>query len=131
LKTDEKTWNPYLAGALAGVLVVMSVWLAGKYFGASTTFARSAGIIEKTFAEERVSRMAYFEKYTPKVDWQFMFVVGVFLGSAVSSVTSGTFRKQAVPDMWRERFGPGIGKRAVAAFAGGAAVLFGSRLAGG
>ena len=33
----EKTWSPYAAGALAGLLLVLSVFLTGKYFGASTT----------------------------------------------------------------------------------------------
>lgn len=46
----EKGWNPYLAGALSGVVLILSVWIAGKYFGASTTFVRSAGLIEKRFS---------------------------------------------------------------------------------
>lgn len=30
---DGKPWNPYLAGALAGLVSIGSVWFAGKYFG--------------------------------------------------------------------------------------------------
>jgi hypothetical protein len=45
----SKPWNPYLAGALSGLLLVASVWVAGKYFGASTSFVRSAGMIEQVF----------------------------------------------------------------------------------
>ena len=33
--------------------------------------------------------------------------------------------------MWSERFGPGVPKRAAAAFAGGAVAMFGARLADG
>ena len=70
----KKEWSPYLAGALSGVVLILSVWIAGKFFGASTTFARSAGMIEKLFGAERVDRMVYFIKYVPKIDWQWMFV---------------------------------------------------------
>ena len=38
----QKTWSPYVAGALAGLLLVLSVFLTGKYMGASTTFVRAA-----------------------------------------------------------------------------------------
>jgi hypothetical protein len=46
---ELKGWSPYLAGALTGLLLVFSVWFAGKYVGASTTFVRSAGFIERVF----------------------------------------------------------------------------------
>jgi hypothetical protein len=130
-KRSEGGWSPYLAGALAGLVIVLSVWLTGKYFGASTTFVRSAGMLEQVFASERVAGMEYFVKYAPKVDWQFMFVAGILLGALVSSSLSGTFRMTAVPDMWQQRFGPAVGKRAGVAFLGGAVAVFGARLAGG
>ena len=130
-KESDGGWSPYLAGALTGLVMVLSVWFTGKYFGASTTFARSAGMIEQTVASERVAGMEYFVKYTPKVDWQFMFVAGILLGAFVSSSLSGTFRVTAVPDMWQRRFGPAVGKRASVAFLGGAVAIFGARLAGG
>ena len=124
-------WSPYLAGALSGVVLVLSVWIAGKFFGASTSFVRSAGMIEELFAPERVSQLAYFESKTPKIDWQWMFVIGIFLGSLISSVTSASFRWQALPDMWKNRFGSSLGKRAIVAFLGAAVAMFGARLAGG
>lgn len=34
---------PYVAGALSGLVIVGSVWLTGKYAGASTSFVRGAG----------------------------------------------------------------------------------------
>ena len=49
---SEKTWSPYVAGALAGLLLVLSVFLTGKYFGASTTFVRAAGLVEKGWRRE-------------------------------------------------------------------------------
>jgi len=130
-KSNDRGWSPYLAGALSGVVSVLSVWIAGKFFGASTTFVRSAGMIEKIFNAERVTTMDYFIKEAPQIDWQWMFVVGIFLGSLIASTTSGTFRLKALPDMWESRFGPGRMKRGVTAFAGGMVAMFGARLADG
>ena len=127
----DASWSPYLAGALSGLVLVLSVLIAGKYFGASTSFVRSAGMIEELATPERVSQLAYFKSKTPKIDWQWMFVFGIFLGSLISSVTSASFRWQALPDMWQSRFGSSISKRAIVAFLGAAVAMFGARLAGG
>lgn len=125
-------WNPYLAGGLAGLVSVLSVWYSGMFFGASTTFVRAAGLIERLFMPERVAQLEYFVKTTPKIDWQWMFLVGIFLGALISAATSGSFRWQALPDMWQERFGANSrALRAVAAFCGGVVLIFGARLADG
>jgi len=126
-----KGWNPYVAGALTGLLLVLSVWVAGKYFGASTTFVTSAGFVESTFSPERVAQMEYFTKHLPKIDWQWVFVVGIFFGSLIASATSRSFRWQGVPGMWEGRFGPSMTPRAITAFFGGAIAMFGARLADG
>lgn len=127
----EKGWNPYLAGALTGLLMVLSVWLSGKFLGASTTFVRTAGMLESLAAPERVAAMPYFIKELPHIDWQWMFVIGIFLGSLLASKLFGDFRWQAVPLMWEKRFGPSRGKRGLVAFVGGAVAMFGARLADG
>jgi len=129
-RTDDG-WSPYLAGALSGLVLVLSVLIAGKYFGASTSFVSSAGMIEKLFSPERVAKLAYFQSEAPKIDWQWMFVFGIFLGSLISSVTSASFRWQALPDMWKNLFGSSLSKRAVVAFLGAVVAMFGARLAGG
>jgi uncharacterized membrane protein YedE/YeeE len=131
-QAEKGSWSPYLAGGLSGLVAVLSVWITGKYFGASTSFVRTAGMIEKLFNPGRVARMEYFIKETPKVEWQWMFVVGVLVGALIAAVTSGSFRWQALPDMWRERFGAAskLG-RFLTAFIGGAVLMFGARLAGG
>jgi len=128
---ENKGWNPYVAGALTGLLLVFSVWFTGKYVGASTTFVRSAGFIEMIFSPERVATIEYFKKEIPKIDWQFLFVVGIFFGALIASTTSNSFRLQAVPPMWERRFGPGKSKRAIVSFIGGAVAMFGARLADG
>jgi len=124
-------WNPYVAGALSGVVSILSVWVAGRFLGASTTFVRTAGLIESLFAPERVAQMELFRLEIPQIDWQWMFVVGILLGSLLSSLSDGSFRWQAVPDMWAEKFGSNKLTRGLTAFSGGVIAMFGARLAGG
>jgi uncharacterized protein len=132
----KRRWNPYLAGALAGLLLIFSVWISGKYFGTSTTFARVAAVIYESVGID-TSQIAYFTDHKGKYgagalpDWQILFVIGIFVGSLISSKLSGEFTFKMVPDMWRERFGPSPGKRGAVAFVGGVIGLFGARLAGG
>ena len=130
-REEDRGWSPYLAGALAGVVSILSVLIAGKYFGASTTFVRSAGLIEELLGAERVAQMAYYIETVPKIDWQWMFVVGVFIGSLIASTTSRTFQWKPIPDMWEKRFGPSKVKRGIIAFVGGLIAMFGARLADG
>ena len=128
---DEGAWSPYVAGGLSGLVIIVSVLSAGKFFGASTTFVRSAGMMGKYFGPERVEQLEYFIRYLPRFDWQFLFVVGIFLGSLLSALTSDSFKWQGVPDMWAERFGTNPALRGIVAFIGGIVAMFGARLAGG
>jgi hypothetical protein len=132
----NRVWNPYITGALAGILLVLSVLVAGHFLGASTTFARSASVIEKAVGIDP-AQFEYFTtqkgKYGPGSlpNWQLLFVVGITIGAFISSRLSDEFKIQAVPDMWRENFGPNPVKRGIIAFIGGAIGLVGARLAGG
>jgi uncharacterized membrane protein YedE/YeeE len=131
------SWRPYLAGALVGVLAIVSVVVTTKvlekpkYLGASTTFVRSAGLAEKAVAPDHVDGNAYYREKKVKIDWQMMLVIGVFVGAFAASRIDGSFRLEAVPPIWRERFGSRIGVRALGAFLGGIVAMFGARLAGG
>lgn len=128
---DNNGWSPYLAGALSGLVSIGSVWFVGKYLGASTTFVRTTGMIEQLFSAERVAQMPYFIKEAPIIDWQWMFVLGIAIGSFIAAVTSGSFRVQFVPDMWEAHFGRAGKSRAKVAFIGGIIAMFGARLADG
>jgi uncharacterized membrane protein YedE/YeeE len=130
-------WRPYVAGALVGVLATVSVFASTKiigkaqYLGASTTFVRAAGFIEESLAPEHVKNNPYFAKEKVKVDWQFMLIVGVFIGALAASLADGSFKVEAVPPVWRERFGNSVGVRAAGAFLGGTVAMFGARMADG
>lgn len=126
----NKYWSPYVAGSLSGFVSIFSVWIAGKYLGASTTFVKTAAMVEQVVAPEKL-KLAYFLQNKPTIDWQWMFVLGVGLGALIAAVSSSTFKWQAVPDMWSEHFGKGIGYRGVVGFIGGIVAMFGARLADG
>ena len=136
-KTEDNGWSPYLAGALVGLLAIISVWattvLMGKtnYLGASTTFVRAAGLLERAVAPERVAANEYFTTSKVKVDWQFMLVSGIFLGALISSVTDRSFKWESVPPVWAKRFGNSPVKRAVGAVLGGIVAMVGARMADG
>lgn len=136
-KTADGGWSPYLAGALVGILAVVSAlatthWLSKtNYLGASTTFVRAAGLIERAAAPGRVAANEYFTKEKVRVDWQFMLLIGIILGSLLASATDGSFRWEGVPPIWKERFGGSVGKRIAGAFLGGMVAMVGARLADG
>jgi len=136
-KTEDGGWSPYLAGALLGLLAISSVyattrWL-GKtnYLGASTTFVRAAGLLERTAAPEHIAVNEYFRKEKVRVDWQFMLVLGIFLGALISSASDKSFKWEDVPPVWEKRFGPSVGKRAAGSFLGGIVAMVGARMADG
>jgi hypothetical protein len=60
-----------------------------------------------------------------------MFVAGIFLGSLLSALSGRDFAWQALPPMWRHRFGEKRWPRWLVAFSGGAVAMFGARLADG
>jgi len=130
-------WSPYVAGALVGLLAIGSVLVTtvvlekGKYLGASTTFVRGAGLIEQTLSADSVAENAYYQSKKVKVDWQMLFVVGIFIGAFASSRLGRTAQREFVPPIWRSRFGSSTVVRAVGAFIGGVVLIFGARLAGG
>ncbi|NLE61680.1 MAG: YeeE/YedE family protein [Planctomycetes bacterium] len=133
----QVNWRPYVAGALLGVLATLSVLVSTKvlgkpqYLGASTTFVRAAGFLEKSVASEHVKENTYYTKEKIKVDWQFMLLVGIFVGALVASLIDRSFKVEAVPPIWRERFGNRVGIRALGGFVGGVIAMFGARTADG
>jgi uncharacterized membrane protein YedE/YeeE len=127
----RKRWSPYVVGALIGVLSWFAFWTVDRPIGVSTAVARTAGMLERVVAPGHVASNAYFSKFRPVVDWEWMLVLGMALGAFVSSRISGDRPAEPVPALWRARFGASPGKRYAAAFLGGAVLMFGARLAGG
>lgn len=125
-----KAWSPYVVGALLGVLSWFAFVSADKPLGVSTTFVTAVSLAEQTVAPAHVVANEYLAKKTT-IDWQFLLVIGIFLGALTSAWLSGDRQVEQVPELWRRRFGDSRLLRYAAAFAGGAILMFGARLAGG
>ena len=127
----EARWSPYAVGIGIGVLSWFTFLISGKALGCSTSFARSAGMIEKLLGAGGKSTRAYFEEYPPVVDWQWMLVLGMVIGAFISSILSGDFQLLWIPSRWEAAFGGGRILRLAVAVLGGIFLGFGSRWAGG
>ena len=126
-------WNPYLVGALIGLLSITTFWLADKPIGMSTGIAQASGVCTAPFlgAEGWKGNTYWATKAAPKWDYGSLFLLGSLLGASLAAIASRSFRLELVPAVWRDRFGPSVGKRMIGAFAGGVLLLYGARLADG
>jgi uncharacterized protein len=127
----EVSWSPYAVGIGIGVLSWFTWLISKKPIGCSTSFARSAGMLEKLFRGQKVETKLYYQEVKPVVDWQWMFVVGMIAGALISSLLSGDFRWQWIPVQWAAAFGTNALLRVVVALVGGVLLGFGARWAGG
>jgi uncharacterized protein len=128
--TDVR-WSPYAVGIGIGILSWLSFLISRKPLACSTSFARTSGMIEKMFAGKKVDQKPYYKKIGLAVDWQWMLVVGIIIGSLISALLSGDFRWQWVPSLWVAAFGGNTLLRVIVALVGGVCIGFGARWAGG
>ncbi len=128
----RERWSPYAVGAGIGVLSWVVFYLVDKPLGVTTPLTGLAGVCATPFlGADGVAGNAYFKTHAFKWDYSLLFIGGIALGGLLSALLSGSFRVETVPSVWRERFGPSAGKRMLAAFLGGALVMYGARLADG
>lgn len=132
LAYDGPAWSPYLVGAMIGVLSMFTFYFSNKPIGASTAYARLAGLVGNAIAPEHTKSLPYFNRKQPKVGWEVVFVGGVVIGAFLAAWTGGELTGRWLPEMWQARFGEGShALRLVTAFLGGTLMAFGARLAGG
>lgn len=125
-------WSPYLVGALIGVLSMLTFYFSNKPLGASTAYARLAGMLGSAVAPKHTQSLKYYRDNKPAVDWEVMLVVGAILGALLAAWQGGEFVNEGLPPMWAARFGEDtLAARLAVALLGGIFVAFGSRLAGG
>jgi uncharacterized membrane protein YedE/YeeE len=118
-----KSWSPYAVGVGIGVLSWFAFATADHGLGITTAFEYSAGLI--------AGGRAYLAEHQPEIGWEWMLVLGVFIGSFASSKLSGDRQHATVPMIWRNRFGDSVSLRMTFAFFGGFVMMLGARLARG
>ena len=124
-------WSPYVVGIGIGLLSCVSFLLSDKPIGCSTAFSRTSGMIERLFRGSKVAEKAYYKKFTPSVDWEWMLVLGVFIGALLSAALSGQLHAEWVPAKWASVFGDSSSLRWFVALIGGIVMGIGARWAGG
>ncbi|MCC6511737.1 MAG: hypothetical protein IT423_21735 [Pirellulaceae bacterium] len=77
LQYPGAAWSPYIVGALIGVLSMLTFYFSDKPLGASTAYARIAGMVGKAVAPQHTESLKYYQENKPIVDWEVMLVIGV------------------------------------------------------
>lgn len=124
-------WSPYGAGIGIGILSALALLLADQPLACSTSFARTAGLLEKSLRRKGAAPRPYFAVFKPVLDWQWFLVAGIVIGGFLSAFLSGTFEWRIVHDWWATVISPNPVTRLAGGFAGGILVGFGARWAGG
>lgn len=122
-------WNPYLAGAALGLVLLMAFVIMGRGLGASGAFSTlvSAGVnsVAPAHAQGNEAIKSYLGdgSVSPFKEWLVFEVLGVFTGGLISGLISGRMKK-------RIEKGPRVSTkmRLVYAVVGGALMGFGARL---
>ena len=131
-KSGRISRSPYLVGAGIGVLSWVAFAVFGDPLGVTTAYSRVASLFAiPLMGTDAVAANSYWKSMPLKWDYGVWFLVGIPLGAFLSAILSGTWRLELVPDVWKERFGPSVLKRFIAAFFGGVVIMYGARLAGG
>ncbi|SMP72478.1 hypothetical protein SAMN06265222_11590 [Neorhodopirellula lusitana] len=132
LQYPGPAWSPYVVGGLIGLLSMLTFYFSNKPLGASTAYARVAGLIGLQVAPRHTRSLHYFRDNPPKIGWELMLVLSAIAGAFLSAWTGGELTGKFLPVMWQDRFGADSHLlRAAVAFAGGLLMAFGARMAGG
>lgn len=125
----SKYMNPYLAGFMLGLVLLVTIYMTGRGLGASGAVKSVTIAAVADIAPAHAEKTAYIQTYQeehpggPLKDWLVFEVIGVVIGAFFSGVLSNRAGIQL------ER-GPRIsnGTRIVAAIIGGALFGLGSQL---
>jgi hypothetical protein len=125
----DKTWSPYAAGVLLGLVVAFSEVVCERPLAAAGAFDKLAAYLGAWLLP---SSQYYGHVMTPGITWQVWLLVGVLAGSFASSKLSGEARWRWLPDtQWVPRFGSSRKLRLAIAFFGAVLVQVGAGIAGG
>ncbi len=126
-----KRWWPIPAGIAFAIVELLSFYISERPLGITRGYTVTGAIFEYLFFPDHAENISYWEKYYWNIDWTMALILGVILGSYVSSRSSGDFRLRAVPEMWKISMGSSVVKRWVWAFIGGVLMGISARIAGG
>ena len=133
LSLTSKSWSPYVAGIVIGLLQIPAFLLIETALGASSSYVTVGGLIA-SWIDPSILKIDYVAKHvalTGKNWWQVALVTGIAIGALISMKLSGA-RRQAISPIWNRALGSASpARRYVVAFAAGFIMLFGARIADG
>ena len=118
-----KYMNPYLAGVLLGLVLLMAFFFSGRGLGASGAVKSVVVTTVDVVAPEHAANSAYYSKYvgegkSPMKAWLVFEMIGVLVGGFLSGAFSGRLK-------WKVEHFPGITVNRRLIFAGIGGILFG------
>ncbi len=129
-RDPSRFWNPYLAGAALGLVLLASYAVMGKGLGASGASFRIGIAAVEAVAPAHVAAApglrGITEQGSPLDDWLVFEVLGVALGGLVGAYTAGRLSKEVLRG---PRISPGA--RLGLALAGGVVMGFAAKMARG
>jgi hypothetical protein len=127
----NKYMNPYLAGTMLGIVLLLAMFLAGRGLGASGGLkycvVSLVGAVDRSHAESSIYYSKYFENGNkPLNNWLTFEILGVVAGGFISGAISGRlkFKIEKSPNITNAR-------RLTFAFLGGLFFVYGAQLARG
>jgi uncharacterized membrane protein YedE/YeeE len=126
---SKELWSPYAAGALLGIVGILTVVFAHALLGASGGFENIAGYIGKAIQPTNT----YFNYVMPAgITYSVILLVGIFFGGMLGALSSGTFKFRKMDDeQWKKAYGKQTWKRWLLLFIGGIIVEYAAGIAGG
>ncbi|MDW7694209.1 YeeE/YedE thiosulfate transporter family protein [Flammeovirgaceae bacterium SG7u.111] len=125
---NRKYMNPYLAGVLLGVVLLLSFYLTGRGLGASGAMKSVVVTSVEKVSPAHAEDSGFYSKYlggedSPMKTWLVFEVLGVLVGGFLSGAFSGRlkFKLERSPKITNR-------KRILLATIGGALFGFGSQL---
>ncbi|MDX2444981.1 MAG: YeeE/YedE thiosulfate transporter family protein [Bacteroidales bacterium] len=126
-----KYMNPYLAGILLGLVLLLAMYLSGRGLGASGGIKYCVVSLVGTIDADHVAKSEYYGKYfeagkKPLINWLPFEVMGVLVGGFISGAFSGRLKLKVEKS-------PKISvrRRLLMAFLGGVFFVYGAQLARG
>ena len=123
--------NPYLAGTILGLVLLMAMFLVGRGLGASGGLkycvVSLVGAVDRSHAEKSVYYGKYFQEgKRPLNNWLTYEIIGVVIGGFISGAVSGRLglKLEKSPRISNTR-------RLIFAFTGGIFFVYGAQLARG
>lgn len=119
----KKYMNPYLAGVLLGLVLLMSFFFTGRGLGASGAVKSVVVATVDKVAPNHTESSEYYSKYvggdkSPMKSWLVFQVLGVMVGGFLSGAISGRLT-------WKVEHSPKISSKRRLIFAAIGGLLFG------